>query len=164
MEKLGISFQLLIAQALNFLILFALLRLWLYKPVLKMFQERRQKIQESLEHADRVRAEAAISQAEFEKKLEESRQQSREALARAAQAGEKAREEIISQAQQEAKALLERARQEIELERQQAASELRREVVDLAVSVSRKAIGEAMDEQAHRRLIGEFLDKEKGLQ
>jgi F-type H+-transporting ATPase subunit b len=142
LEKLGINLNLLIAQALNFLVLLVLLRFLLYKPMLKMFQERRQKIQESLEHAERVRAEAAITQEEFEQKLEEARRQSQEALVRAT---------------------LERARQEIELDRQRAAAELRREVADLAVMITGKVLGEAMDEQAHRRLISEFLEKEKEL-
>jgi F-type H+-transporting ATPase subunit b len=163
LEKLGINLNLLIAQALNFLVLLVLLRFLLYKPMLKMFQERRQKIQESLEHAERVRAEAAITQEEFEQKLEEARRQSQEALVRATQASEKAREQIIAQARQEAKAILERARQEIELDRQRAAAELRREVADLAVMITGKVLGEAMDEQAHRRLISEFLEKEKEL-
>jgi F-type H+-transporting ATPase subunit b len=163
LEKLGINLNLLIAQALNFLILLFLLRLLLYKPVLKMFRERRQKIKESLEHAEQVRAEAAVAQAEFEQKLGEARLRSQEALTRATQAGEKAREEIVAQAHQEASSILERAHQEIELERQQAAAELRREVADLVVVITRKVLGKAMDEQAHRRLISEFLEKEKEL-
>jgi F-type H+-transporting ATPase subunit b len=163
LEKLGISLNLLIAQALNFLLLLVLLRLLLYKPVLNMLQERRQKIKESLEHAEQVRAEAATAQAEFEHKLEEARRQSQEALTRATQASERAREEIIAQAHQEAKSILERARQEIELERQQAAAELRREVADLSLIITRKVLGETMDEQAHRRLVSEFLEKEKEL-
>jgi F-type H+-transporting ATPase subunit b len=159
LEQLGIHFGMLIAQAANFLILLVILRLLLYRPVMRMLEERRQKIQESLKQADTLRAEAAAAQAEYDRQLEEARRQSQQALTRAAQASEAAREEIIARAQKEAQAIVDRARQEIALEREQALAELRREVADLSVMVSRKVIGEAIDEGTQRRLISEFLAK-----
>lgn len=161
LRPLGIDPALLIAYVINFAILLLLLRLFLYRPILKMLNERRQKIQESLEQADKVRQEAEIQQAEFQRELEEARKTSQEAAARAAQETEKMREAILVEARKEAEQIREQARQQIDVERQQTVAELQQEVADLAVQLTRKVIGEtvAVDEQAQRQLIQQFLQE-----
>jgi F-type H+-transporting ATPase subunit b len=161
LRPLGIDPAILVAYIVNFVILLILLRLFLYKPVLKMLNERRQKIQESLEQADKVRQEAEIQQADFQRELEEARKTSQEAAARAAQETEKMREAILAEARKEAEQIREQARQQIEVERQQTMAELQRQVADLAVELTRKVIGEtvAVDEQAQRTLVQRFLQE-----
>jgi len=161
LRPLGIDPALLVAYIINFVILLILLRLFLYKPVLKMLNERRQKIQESLEQADKVRQEAEIQQAEFQRELEEARKTSQEAAARAAQETEKMREAILAEARKEAEQIREQARQQIDVERQQTLVELQRQVADLAVELTRKVIGETVtvDEQAQRTLVQRFLQE-----
>jgi F-type H+-transporting ATPase subunit b len=133
----------------------------LYKPVLKMLSERRQKIQESLEQADKVRQEAEVQQAEFQRELEDARKTSQEAAARAAQETEKMREAILADARKDAEQIREQAHQQIEVERQQTMAEMQQQVADLAVTLTRKVIGEtvAVDEQAQRQLIQQFLQE-----
>jgi F-type H+-transporting ATPase subunit b len=152
LRPLGIDPALLAAYVINFVILLILLRLFLYKPVLKMLNERRQKIQESLEQADKVRQEAEIRQAEFQRELE---------AARAAQETEKMREAILVDARKEAEQIREQAHQQIEVERQQTMAELQNQVADLSVALTRKVIGETVvvDEQVQRQLIQRFLQE-----
>jgi len=161
LRPLGIDPALLIAYLINFVILLFSLRLFLYRPVLNMLAERRQKIQESLEQADKVRQEAQVQRADFQRELEDARKTSQEAAARAAQETEKMREAILVEARKEAEQLREQARQQVEVERQQAMGELQRQVVDLAVELTRKVIGRTVtvDEQAQRQLIGQFLSE-----
>jgi F-type H+-transporting ATPase subunit b len=158
---LGIDPALLIAYLINFVILLFLLRLFLYRPVLNMLAERRQKIQESLEQADKVRQEAQVQRADFQRELEDARKTSQEAAARAAQETEKMREAILVEARKEAEQIREQARQQVDVERQQAMGELQRQVADLAVDLTRKVIGQtvAVDEPAQRRLIQQFLQE-----
>ncbi len=159
LRPLGIDPALLVAYIINFVILVILLRIFLYKPVLEMLSKRQQKIQESLEQADKVRQEAEVQQAEFQGELEEARKTSQEAAARAAQETEKMREAILVEARKEAEQIREQARQQIEVERQHTMAELQQQVADLAVALTRKVIGEtvAVDEQAQRQLIQQFL-------
>jgi F-type H+-transporting ATPase subunit b len=158
---LGIQPALFIAYVVNFVILVFLLRIFLYRPVLSMLGQRRERIQESLAEADRVRQEAATQRGEFERELEEARQTSQEAAARAAQETEKMRDAILAEAHEEADRILEQAHQQIEMDRRQAVTELRRDVVDLAVDLTRRVIGEtvAVDDQAQRKLIQRFLEE-----
>ena len=161
LRPLGVDPALLIAYVINFAILVFLLRLFLYRPILNMLAERRQKIQESLEQADKVRQEAEIQRAEFQRELEEARKTSQEAAARVAQETEKMREAILAEARKEADQIREQARQQIEIERQQVMAELQHQVVDLAVELARKVIGQTVtvDEQAQRQLIRQFLQE-----
>ncbi len=157
MEALGISPNLLITQILNYIVLFVLLRLLLYKPVLNMLNTRKQKIQESLEYAERVKSEAAEQQKQFEQKLEETRRETQSAAAAAAQVGEKEREAILTQAREEARRLVEQAKGQIEYERKQMLSELREEVVRLSLLAAQKVVNQSLDERAHRQIIDDFL-------
>jgi F-type H+-transporting ATPase subunit b len=161
LRPLGIDPALLIAYLINFAILLFLLRLFLYRPILNMMEERRQKIQASLDEADKVRQEAGVQRADFQRELENARKTSQDAATRAAQETEKMREAILAEARQEAEQIREQARQQIELERQQAAADLQRQVVDLAVDLTRKVVGQtvAVNEQAQRQLIGQFLSE-----
>ncbi len=161
LRPLGIDPALLIAYLINFVILVFLLRLFLYRPVLNMLGERRQRIRESLEEADKVRQQAEVQRTEFQRELEEARRTSQEAAARAAEETEKMREGILAEARKEAEQIREQAHQQLEVERQQVMAELRRDVVDLAVELTRRVVGEtvAVDEQAQRKLIQRFLQE-----
>jgi F-type H+-transporting ATPase subunit b len=158
---LGIEPALFIAYVVNFVILVFLLRIFLYRPILSMLNQRRERIQESLGEADRVRQEAAVHRAEFEQELEAARRTSQEAAARAAQETEKMRDAILAEARKEADRILDQARQQIEMDRRQAVTELRHEVVNLSVDLTRRVIGEtvAVDEQVQRQLIQRFFEE-----
>lgn len=157
MEKLGINVTWLLAQIVNFgLLLFVLWR-FAYKPVLKMLNDRKQKIQESLEYAERVKREAADQQKEFDRKLEEARREAQSAAAAAAQVGEKEREVIVAQAREEARKLIDQAKGQIEYERKQMMSELREEVVRLSLLAAQQVVSQSLDDKAHRQLVSEFL-------
>ena len=157
MDKLGINTTWLIAQIVNFGILFFLLWSLAYKPVLKMLDSRKQKIQESLEYAEKVKRDAADQQKEFERKLEEARREAQAASAAAQQAGEKEREAILAQAREDARKLVEQAKGQIEYERKQMMSDLREEVVQLSLLAAQKVIAQSLDDRAHRQLINDFL-------
>ncbi len=157
MEKLGINLNFLIAQLVNFLLLLALLRLFLYKPVLNMLAERRQRIKEGLEAAEKAKEEAARERAEFKKKLEEERKLAQQKIAEATRASEKAREEIIKKAQEEAQEIVARAREDAEKERERILAEARKQVAELTILSTQKVLGRMLDENLQKQLIQEFL-------
>jgi len=157
LEKLGINVTWLLAQLINFGLLLFLLWRFAYKPVLGMLNGRKQKIQESLEYADKVKQDAAAQQKEFEKKLEETRREMQAAAASAAQVGEKEREAIVAQAHAEARKMVEQARGQIEYERKQMLSDLREEVVRLSMLATHQVVSTSLDENAQRKLVTEFL-------
>ncbi|MBI4759173.1 MAG: F0F1 ATP synthase subunit B, partial [Chloroflexi bacterium] len=78
-------------------------------------------------------------------------------IAQATQAADRAREEILAQGREEARAIVAKAQEKIEYERRQAILELRGHVAELAILAASKVISRELDERAHRQLIQEFL-------
>jgi F-type H+-transporting ATPase subunit b len=157
--ELGINMSTLLAQLVSFLVLFALLYFFAYKPILRMFDERSRRIKESVEQAEQVREEAARGEEEHRTKLEAASREGQEAIARAMRAGDEARQRAEQEAKTEAGALLDKARQEIQRERDEAIGELRQEFADLAIVAAEKVIEKSLDKEAHRELIDRVLEE-----
>ncbi len=157
MEKLGINVTWLLAQVVNFGLLLFILWQFAYKPVLKMLNDRKQKIQESLEYAERVKREAAEQQKEFDRKLEEARRGAQAAAAAAAQVGEKEREVILAQTREDARKMIDQAKGQIEYERKQMLSDLREQVVQLSLLAAQQVVSTSLDDKTHRQLVSDFL-------
>ena len=156
-EALGINLPQLIAQIANFAVLLLILRLTLYKPILKMLDERKVKIAEGLNAAETARAEAAKAQANIQGQLDTARKEGQELVANAQGIAARIQAEAREQAGKDREAALERARAEIQLERDRAISDLRREFADITVSAAEKVINQSLDRQSHQRIIDETL-------
>jgi F-type H+-transporting ATPase subunit b len=154
---LGINLPVLVAQIVNFSFLLLLMRLFIYKPVLKMLDERRERIREGLSAAERGRETAAEANREAQAQIDAARTEGQAIVAQAQQVAQRLQEEGRAQAATQAEALLERARSEIQLERDGAIAELRKEFADLTISAAEKVIGQSLDRGAHQRLIDDAL-------
>lgn len=156
--RIGINGPWLLSQIVNFVFLLVILRIALYQPVLNMLAERKKRIQDGLEEAERVRREAQAAEDEYQKKVAEARRQAQEAVAQANRAAEQAREKVLAEAREEAKRIIAEAQRTAEEERRQAILRARDEVADLAILAARRVIGDTLDEPRQRRLVAEFLD------
>lgn len=159
MEKLGINLPWLIAYLINFILALVLLRMLVYKPVLAMFETRKKKIQEALENADKVKADATNQQKEFERKLDDAKREAQTAAASAQQLAEKERQRIIEEAREDAEKIRVAARGELDYERKQMVSELRQQVIDLSLLGAQRVIGGNLDERKSRQLVENFLNE-----
>ena len=159
MDALGINLPGLIVQLVNFALLLLVLRLVLYKPILKMLDQRRERIAESLQAADSMKQQAAAAETQVQEELAKARAEGQALIAAAQQNASRIQEDARTQAKTEADALVARARQEIELERDNAIARLRSEFADLAVSAAEKVINQSLDRSAHQRLIEETLSQ-----
>lgn len=157
LTKLGLNPAWLLAQLVNFILLFLILRAVAFKPILNMLDTRKKKIQESLEYADKVKRDAENQQKEFERKLEETRKQNQAAVAAASGVAEKEREAILAQARADARKLVKQAKEQIEYERKQMQAQVRDEVVRLSLAAAQKVLSQQLDEKAHRQLVNDFL-------
>jgi F-type H+-transporting ATPase subunit b len=156
-EALGLNLPALVAQLVSFALLLIVFRALLYKPLLKMLDERKQRIQEGLDASDEAKRRLSQTEQEVAKELEKARQQGQEQVAQAQQISTRIQEESRQAARAEAEQLLERARGEIQLERDSAIAALRQEFAGLTITAAGRVIKEELDENKHRRLIEEVL-------
>ena len=155
--SLGISLPTLIAQIINFAILFGLLYLVAYKPIMRMLDERSRKIKESMEQTEFIKEEAAHAEEEAEKRIQVASKEGQEVVARAVRTGEEVREKTEQEAREEAESLITRARLDIQRERDEAIDELRKEFADLTIQAAEKVIDRSLDKAAHRQIIDKVL-------
>ncbi len=159
MSALGLNLPGLIAQIINFALLITILYILLYKPVVRMLDQRSKAIQDSLSAADKVKEEAAKGEEEVKKRIDQAALEGRNMVAQATQVADRLREEARNQARQDAEAILVRARAEIERERDDAIEELRRQFADLTITAAERVIKTSLNKDQHQRLIQEVLEQ-----
>ncbi len=156
-SALGFNLPALIAQLVNFGLLLLLFSVLLYKPLLRVLDERKKRIQEGLEASEEAKRRLAETEQEVARELERARQEGQALVAQAQQISARIQEEARQSARAEAEQLLERARAEIQLERDGAIAQLRREFADLTITAAERVIRRSLDRDAHRQLIEEVL-------
>lgn len=159
LANLGISWSTLLAQIVNFVILFGLLYLVAYKPLMRMLDGRSGRIKESMEQTEHIKEQATRAEEEAERRIEAASKEGQEVIARAVRMGEELRQQSQGEARQEAKSLITKARTEIQRERDEAIDELRREFADLTILAAGKVIDRSLDRKAHRQLIDKVLEE-----
>ena len=159
MEGLGINLPTLLAQIINFLLLFVLLYLVAYKPIMRIFDERSNKIKESIEQTEVIKEQATHAEEEFKKRIEAAGKEGQELISRAMRTGEEAKQKVQQEARQEAEAIIQKARLEIQRERDEAIDELRKDFTDLTIEAAGKVIERSLDKKAHRELIEKVLEE-----
>jgi F-type H+-transporting ATPase subunit b len=122
--------------------------------------DRRQKaIEESIDHAERIRREADRLLAEYRERLKEAREQAEQIVSRARRAAEAQEREAQEEAKAKREQLLEQTRRDIEAETRRAIQEIRSEVADLTVMATEKVTRKILTEDDQRRLIEEALSE-----
>lgn len=159
MEGIGINLPLLLAFVINFVILLVLLSVVLYKPVLKMLDERQVKIKQSMDQAEKIKQQVARTEEDIRTQLESARKEGQKVVAQAEQIGDRLKTEAKEEARREAESLVNKARIEIQRQRDKDIEDLRRQFADIAILAAEKVINEALDKEKHRKLIDEVLDK-----
>jgi F-type H+-transporting ATPase subunit b len=149
----------LIAQLLIFLVMLGVLYRFAWGPLLKILNERRERIQQGVEATERAKRELEEAERERQAKLEEARREAQAILDRIAKQGEDLRKELEAKAREQADALIARARAEIGQEREKAVLDLRSQVADLAVMAASRIIGESLDAKKHRELIERAIEE-----
>ena len=159
LESLGINMPTLLAQVINVAILFGLLYLVAYRPIMRMLDERSRKVKESMEQTEFIKLQAEQAEEEAVKRIEAAGKEGEEVVARAMRTGEEVKREAQQKSKQGAEALIARARAEIQRERDEAVGELRKEFADLTVTAAGKVIDRTLDKKAHRQIIDKVLEE-----
>ncbi|HEX8939975.1 MAG TPA: F0F1 ATP synthase subunit B [Candidatus Limnocylindrales bacterium] len=156
-DAFGVDVFKLAFQVVNFLLLLWLLNRYLFKPVMRMLDERSDRIRRGLEDAEQARRDRERSEAERAEALQAARREANDIIGRAQKAAQELRDTDLRATREELERLRERAASEIEAEKQRAIADLRAEVADLALAAAGKVVGESMTGERERRLVQQFL-------
>ena len=144
---------------LNFLIIFLLLKHFLFTPVTEHLEGRRSKIQSALDEADETRKEAGSLKEQYETNMQNIRDERNEIIQKATKSGESRKAEIIKEAREEAEKIKERAEKEMSRERQKMINELKDQTSSIAMLAASKVLEKELDEKSHENHIQEFINE-----
>ncbi|MBB4664408.1 F0F1 ATP synthase subunit B [Conexibacter arvalis] len=150
---------LMIWTLLAFLVALLLLRKYAWPQITRILDQRQHQIEESIDAAERTRAEADELLAEYRQRLADARAQADEIVAKAERAGEVAEREGLEAAKVKREELLEQTRRDIEGETRRAIQEIRREVADLTVQATEKVTKKTLSADDQKRLVEEALSE-----
>ena len=159
MEALGLNLPMLIAQIVGFLVLLYILSKLLYRPLLKVMDERAARIKESLEAAERAKEQAAASQEQMQEDIRKAREEGQQMIAQARDVASRFRDEEMAKAREEIAAERARAEADIQRERDAAIEDLRQEFAGLAISAAERVVERSLNESDHRAIIGRVLEE-----
>jgi F-type H+-transporting ATPase subunit b len=149
----------LVMNWVNFAIIILLLRHFFWNKLKGIIGERQKYIDDKMTKADEDTEKARMYLVKNEQILQSAKDEGKKITERQKEKGDKLYEEIVSDAKVEASSLKERASLEIEREKEKAEYEIKKQAVDLAIELSVKALGQKIDEDTHRKLIGDFIAK-----
>lgn len=156
-QELGLNLPVLIAQIVNISILLIAMYLVAYKPLLKIFDERKRKIQENMaekEHVEELKVQADV---DVKKLIENARKESQGIIAQALKDGEELKQRSLKEVKQESDAMLQKEKVRIAQEREEATKELRRQFADLTIMAAEKVIERSLNKKEHMDLIENVL-------
>ena len=157
LSAMGINGPFLISQIVNFLVMFGLLTVLLWKPARKRLDERQAMLQkqvEDTEAAEKVREEIGK---EREAVLAEAKKEAEKIIA---QSQERV-ESIKAEASKEAKKIIQKAQEDAKEEEGNVLKGVRDQVAILAIAATQKLLGEALDEKRQKVLVDEFFSSVK---
>lgn len=146
-------------QIANTLVLFLLLRHFLFKPVTEFMTNRTEGIKDKIEDADRKNNEAETLRKQYEAKIADINKEGEAILNDYRNKAEARREEIIKDAQLEAQRIMDRTNVEIERTKRKALEDLKEEVVDMTLLATTKFVEKELDKDNHEKLINEFIEE-----
>ena len=144
---------------LTFLLLVFVLAKFAWKPLLKMLQDREDMVRSSLEDAEKAKSELERLNEESEAIMAKARSEAQSILADGKAAAEKVKDDIIAKSKEQANKIREDAGNQYQVEKDKAISEIKKEVVNLTLSVAEKLIQKNLSDADNKSLIEESLKK-----
>ena len=155
---IGTNFWTMIIAWINLLIVYLILRKFLFKPVKNMIDSRQKEIDDLYADAQKSRDDAAALKEEYELKMENATEKSEELLKDSLRKAQLREEEILKEAETKAAHTLAKAEEQIEMEKKQAVSDIKNEVSGMAVEIAAAVLARDVNKDEHARLIDDFID------
>ena len=158
-ETFHIDTALLIAQIINFAIVFAVLYFFILKPLLKTMNDRSKKIEKSLDDADRI--EESLKKAGIEAKdvISQAKKEANEIIEMAGKQAEVKKDEILKRAKEEIGLVINKEKEQIRMEKETVLKEIKAEVSGLVIAVAEKILGDKVDAKVDQNYIKKVISR-----
>lgn len=159
-KALGIdNYWVLIAQFVNFAVVLFVLYKFAYGPMIKMLDERADKIDRGIKDAEKAKENLEEVAVKEKKVLSEAKSEARRIIEAAENVAEKNKVEILETAKFEAKEILAKTERAIEEERKKLREEIKKETVQLVFMATEKVLKEKMNDDKDKEVIEDAVKR-----
>ena len=144
---------------LAFLLLLFILKKFAWGALLKLIDERREKISSGFESIEQAKREIAQLKAEYQERMAQIEEEGRAKIQAAVMEGRRVGAEVEEEARAHAREALEKSKEAIAGEVAKARAQLKEQVVDLAIQATHKILQQHLDEETDRRMIEAFIQE-----
>ncbi len=159
LDIISVNLWQIVISLLNLVILFFMVKKFLFKPVKDVLEKRQKEIESQYAAAKKAEIEANEDRAVWEEKLKTAEDQAVSILQEATDNAKKRTDKLISEAKERAEGIIRTAQSEAELERKNAAEEIKKEIVSVSGALTEKMLEREINNDDHRALIDSFIEK-----
>ena len=144
---------------LNTIVLFLVLKKFLFKPVENVMEQRQAEVDSIYGEAETAKAEAEADKAAYSEKLAHAKEEAVDIIKAAQERADRLGDEIVSEAKLKADDMIKRADAEIAQERKKAVNELKNEISFISIGIAEKMLDREINEADHDELISRFIEE-----
>lgn len=159
LDVISVNIWQILVSLLNLVVLFLLFRRFLFRPVLKVLDERKADIDSDYDKAREAREEAENSRKQYESAIGKAEEDAAKIMADAAKNAERRGNELISEAREKAGEIRKQAENDAVLEKKRAEEDIRREIAQVSEQLASKLLGREVKAQDHQNMIDSFLQE-----
>lgn len=159
LDVISVNLWQIVISLLNLIILFLLVKKYLFGPVNKMLDKRKAYIDGMYLDAENLKMQADENRLEWEEKLKGANEEADRIILKAAESAKLNEEKIISNAKEKADNIVKQAEDKAEIEMRNAKETIKKEIVDVSSLLASKIIMREIKAEDHKELINEFIDK-----
>ena len=143
----------------NAVILFFVLKLLLYKPILKFMKKREKSFADKTDMLDTRDKELIQQKEEYDQMMSGAQTQAAAILTRSNEMARDHAKELIDEAKEQSREMVIRARKEIAIEKEQTQLEMKSEIVDMAVQIAEKVLKREVSKEDNQKIINDFFER-----
>lgn len=159
LDVISVNFWQILISLANLVILFLILKKFLYKPVTKMLEARRAEIDGQYAEAENAKNSAEAKDAELTERLAGAKQEAEGIVKEAADIAKSRGDKIIEDARTAADGIIRQAEVDAELERKRASETIKTQIIDVSTALAEKMLEREINADDHNALINDFIDK-----
>ena len=145
--------------AINLIVLFIFMKIFLFKPVTNFMEKRKESIEKGLKDAENAKIEAAEAHKSYEEQIKNIKVDSEKLLNDARTRAAREYDEILASAKKDALAVVEKGREEVERERAEMLRQTKQQIAVLAITAATKLVQVNMDTDANKAMVDKFIDE-----
>lgn len=153
LDVISVNIWQILISLCNLVILFLILKKFLFKPVQKVTQTRRAELDDIYSEAKAAQTRADMNEKEWSEKLAAVKAESDTIIKNANERAARRGEEIVSDAREKADGIVREAQTQADLEHKKAQAQIKKEIADVSSAISEKVLGREISEEDHRDLI-----------